>query len=231
MAHVHGGRRRAICLATLGFAIGGAAACAKRVELGDVGTSHVAPEAPSGARSPKPEASGPWEHTRELAGLVAIDSRAIPSIGHHPPSWTGQVRVSPGAASLYRDPPPGSAYAEGTILTESHATLEGAALPTYAMVKRESGFDGPGGDWEYLVLESDGSIVSRGVLQTCARCHADAPGDHAFGPRGPSRSAAVAPTPAQSAGSTIDDEARAPDESDGPASPTKGKPPTGKKKR
>jgi hypothetical protein len=41
-----------------------------------------------------------------------------------------------------------------------------------AMIKRESGYNPEGGDWEYLVLDGTASkIVERGKLTQCSGCH------------------------------------------------------------
>jgi hypothetical protein len=49
------------------------------------------------------------------------------------------------------------------------------------MVKHPPGFDPEGGDWEYLIVEPSGSIVRRGKIPLCARCHAEAPHNFIFG--------------------------------------------------
>ena len=72
----------------------------------------------------------------------------------------------------------------GAVLVEAHFAPGSAdALPRvlFAMVKRPPGFDPEGGDWEYLIVEPSGSIVRRGKIPLCARCHAEAPHNFIFG--------------------------------------------------
>jgi hypothetical protein len=70
----------------------------------------------------------------------------------------------------------------GAILVEAHFA-PGASDPSvlFAMAKRAPGFDPEGGDWEYLIVEPSGTIVRRGKLPLCARCHAEAPHNFIFG--------------------------------------------------
>ena len=49
------------------------------------------------------------------------------------------------------------------------------------MVKRAPGFYPEGGDWEYLIVDPNGSIERRGKLPLCARCHAESPHNFIFG--------------------------------------------------
>jgi hypothetical protein len=75
---------------------------------------------------------------------------------------------------------------EGAIVVESLSAEPGSiALTHYIMRKREPGFFAAGGDWEYAVVDRDGSVQAEGKLTLCARCHAEAPRDHLFEPLGP----------------------------------------------
>jgi hypothetical protein len=92
-----------------------------------------------------------------------------------------EVRINP-AATSYPLLGPGRVLPPGSVLVEAHypaGTSEPAAI--FAMVKHPPGYDSDGGDWEYLVLTSDGKATHRGRLPLCKRCHADAPHDHLFG--------------------------------------------------
>ena len=58
--------------------------------------------------------------------------------------------------------------------------MRALAGPIFAMVKRDPGFFPEGGDWEYVVTDSEGWIEDRGALALCARCHAEAKADWVF---------------------------------------------------
>jgi hypothetical protein len=60
------------------------------------------------------------------------------------------------------------------IVKEKFSTVEGGSpeLMT-AMLKREAGYNPKTGDWEYLVLNGEGTkIEARGKLDDCMACHA-----------------------------------------------------------
>lgn len=84
---------------------------------------------------------------------------------------------------VYRALGPSSKAPEGAIAVEEHQELNGTQVRLFTMEKRAPGFDPAGGDWEYAVLQPDGSVEARGALPFCARCHAEAPHDFLFGPR------------------------------------------------
>ena len=106
-------------------------------------------------------ARAPSEHlTGELDGevLVSEEAKGYPALGP-------RVTLAPGAT-----------------LMERHLGRGSEKIAVYfAMVKRPSGYDPDGGDWEYLVVAADGQVEERGRLPLCARCHAEAPHDHLFG--------------------------------------------------
>ncbi len=75
---------------------------------------------------------------------------------------------------------------EGAIIIESLSAEPGsAALTHYVMRRREQGFFPEGGDWDYAVVDRDGTIQAEGRLTLCARCHAEAAREHLFEPLGP----------------------------------------------
>lgn len=86
-------------------------------------------------------------------------------------------------AKAYPPLGPQGALPPGAVLVEAHYRT-GSTEPVvlFAMAKQPPGFDPEGGDWEYLIAEPDGLISERGHLPLCARCHAEAPHDHLFGP-------------------------------------------------
>lgn len=175
------------------------------------GHSTKSPEAP--VAQPRGSATtGVWEHSSLLATLVSVDDRMLPSSGHNPSLWNSRVKMNTTASEPYLIRNPSGSMPTGSVLVEHHEGNEGESAPTYAMVKREPGFDGAYGDWEYLIMSSNGQIQARGSsreMSLCARCHADAPGDHVFGPR----SASYKKTPAViGSGNVLPDEGVAPGE-------------------
>lgn len=188
------------------------AGCAHGSDLGTPGVSDAPVEAPRRPPTTELAPREPWALAGDAVSFAAVDERELPS-GHNAPYWSGVVRVSPALEPLYASMGPASAIPRGAVAVEAHRSTDGAKGPRYAMVKREAGFDPPGGDWEYLVVDDEGRIASRGALPLCARCHAEAPGDHLFGPRvSARRTIAGEHTPAGSASLPEDDEARAPED-------------------
>ena len=213
-----------------------AASCASRSnDLAMPGASDRPMEAPKRAPAAPAHSSETWDQAAEVPTFALIDDRQLPSRGHNPPYWSGEVRANAALAPIYRTIGPDSAgIPEGGVVVEAHRAADGAPGPTFAMVKRAAGFDAPGGDWEFLVIRGDGMVESRGVLPLCARCHADAPYDHLFGPRVSSRRRIVGSggggeTDAGPLGAD-EDEARAPADGEMPGSTKQGAKP-GRKKR
>ena len=146
------------------------------------GASDKAAEAPRRVEASAAASADPWPHAAEVPSYAAVDDRELPS-AHNAPYWSGVVRVSPSLDALYRALAPDTRIPSGAVVVEQHRTQDGASGPLYAMVKRENGFDSSGGDWEYLIVDAEGRITSRGALSYCARCHGDAAANHLFGPR------------------------------------------------
>lgn len=169
-----------------------------------------------------------------MSAFVAADDRRLPSSGHNPPYWSGVVRVNEALQKPYGQLNPGSVAPTGAIAVEAHYDLSGAPQNLYAMEKREPGFDPPGGDWEYVVMNASGDVESRGALSFCARCHAESPHDHLFGPRLSARRH-IQSSAGEGEGPTEADEdsGAAPDESALPAGskPDKGDRPRKKRKK
>ena len=177
----------ALLLAFSGALLG---ACTRGPGLLMPGVSDQAPRAPDHTVPAAPASAQLWEHTAELESFLLIDERQLPSRGHNPPHWSGRVKVNAVLEPVYRALGPSSAAEPGSVAVESHQTPDGQPGLQYGMVKHEAGFDSNGGDWEYLVMNAEGQVESRGALAFCARCHADAPQDHLFGPRAGSRQGA-----------------------------------------
>jgi len=72
-------------------------------------------------------------------------------------------------------------YLAGTIIVKHTSTTDGTMTSYQAMVKRESGFNEVNNDWEWFMLEADGTIVDRGTnIGACGGCHAAATTDYVF---------------------------------------------------
>ena len=102
------------------------------------------------------------------------------SRGHGTGHWQSEARVNGGTeqamASLVR---PTDSMPVGSLLVQNHSQ-NGTKLGYFAMKKREPGYFSEGGDWEYVVVSRDGRVESRGKIESCARCHAQAPVDYLF---------------------------------------------------
>lgn len=162
------------------------AACAPAPSLLAVGaTAEHAPRgestrlpAPEGAASTEPPPP-PWDLTAQLRRLHPASPRT-PS-EHVTGHLDGEILADDGAAA-YPALGPLRPIPTGATLVERLSLRDAPEVAAYfAMVKRAPGYDPPGGDWEYLVLDAAGKIEQRGRLPLCARCHADAPHDHLFG--------------------------------------------------
>jgi hypothetical protein len=71
----------------------------------------------------------------------------------------------------------------GSVLVQRHTQRQGGVdFGLFAMQKREAGYFPAGGDWEFVVVGRDGRVEARGKLESCARCHAEAPVDFVFAP-------------------------------------------------
>jgi Cytochrome P460 len=85
------------------------------------------------------------------------------------------VRVSPNAIAAYRE---GRPLPAGAVVVKEKYDDASASGPLRAygmMIKRASGYDPSGGDWEYgFVTLASGATVTRGRLAGCAGCHASA---------------------------------------------------------
>jgi hypothetical protein len=126
-------------------------------------------------RTPSQASADPWAPMASVSSFPTADDRRLPSSGHNPPYWSGEVRVNPALWATYPRLEPEKPAPEGAIALEFHHDLAGNAQQIYAMEKRAAGFDPGGGDWEYLVINPQGLVETRGILPFCARCHVAAP--------------------------------------------------------
>ncbi len=159
---------------------------------------------PGGPRVPAndPADAGPthWERWSEVATFRLVVPRA-PS-QHLAGDHEGEILANVEAAA-YPDLGPARSMPPGSVLVQRlYPSGAGAPDVIFAMVKRAAnpspstsvapvpptaqtpelaGADDPVTAWEFLVLDADGRIESRGPLERCARCHAEAPHQGLFG--------------------------------------------------
>ena len=65
-------------------------------------------------------------------------------------------------------------FPSGSIIVKAKSSEETSGLPELLtiMVKRGEGYDQGNGNWEYLVMDGDGSKVERPTnVESCQRCH------------------------------------------------------------
>jgi hypothetical protein len=139
-------------------------------------TDASSPPRPTATPAAPPE---PWdlEGALRLLHPVALHARSE----HLSGDLQGEVLSGP-AAAPYPVLGPSSVLAPGATLIERLTPPQTSTTVSYfVMIKRTSGYDPAGGDWEYLVLGASGRVEERGKLPLCARCHAEAPHDHVFG--------------------------------------------------
>jgi hypothetical protein len=127
------------------------------------------------------DAAVKWEGFGDLGAYRAMGKPFI-SRGHFAGRWQAEVLANESAAGTYAKLSRSSHFSPGAVLVKKHSEKDSRAPgPIFVMAKHEPGFFAPGGDWEYLVADSDGWIEDRGPLPACARCHAEAVTDWVFG--------------------------------------------------
>ncbi|MFN0079561.1 MAG: cytochrome P460 family protein [Prosthecobacter sp.] len=64
-------------------------------------------------------------------------------------------------------------YSQGVVLAKTkYADAKGeTTLLHTVMVKREPGYNPEGGDWEYVLTDTNGGVQVRGKLTSCMECH------------------------------------------------------------
>jgi hypothetical protein len=161
--------------------IGLSAGCGHREPaLLNPGMSTAKPPATNVA-SKERDASTRWEGMNDLESFRPKGQPFL-SRGHFVGEWKAQVSTSSEAAPIYAGLVKASRFPVGSVLVIKHSRKDsGSPGPIFVMVKRETGFFQAGGDWEYIVTDSDGWIEDRGPLTVCARCHAEAVADWVFG--------------------------------------------------
>ncbi|GAB4378935.1 MAG: hypothetical protein Kow0075_09250 [Salibacteraceae bacterium] len=79
--------------------------------------------------------------------------------------------------------PEGGVYPDGTMIVKHSSNPSGTVNEYTAMVKRGNNFDPDGNNWEYFMLNSDGTIKDRGanlMNGMCKDCHSKAQNDYVF---------------------------------------------------
>lgn len=146
------------------------------------GRSTRAPGGPTVAPAASSSAPERWAHWSELAAWrVAIERGPSQHLAADHEAET----LANDAASTYPSLGPARLLGPGAILVQ-RLYASGAATPEvfFVMVRRSEGAtpDPPDATgWEYLILDPAGFITERGPLETCVRCHAEAPHGGAFG--------------------------------------------------
>src|SRR6185436_6502301 len=135
-----------------------------------------------GDARPRSSASAPrvrWELAAELPTFRTAGPRVTSQ--HFTGEGTGEVLAN-SVAAAYPSLGPSRPVEPGSVLVEAYRDPGAEEVRAYlAMVKRKPGFDPPGLDWEYLVLDRTLAVERRGPLPACARCHAEAAHERLFG--------------------------------------------------
>lgn len=169
-------------LATLGIL---ALACSSPIEPTPL-TPGRSDRPRGGPTVPAPSANAPpapWDRWPEVATFrVALERGPSQHLaGDH----ESETLASPEASDYpdlgpARSLPPGSAivqrlYAPNAATPEVLFAMARARDPAPTQVAPS------GAAWEFFVLSPDGAVQERGALETCARCHAEAPNQGVFG--------------------------------------------------
>ncbi len=111
--------------------------------------------------------------------LTRVSTTRFPSRGHASGRWDVDVYADPAGAEALRGEhwpvPVGARFVE-----EHFERGDGGAGPVMMMEKRPPGFDSARGDWRYVAVGTRGEVVKDGIVESCAGCHGEAPGDHVF---------------------------------------------------
>jgi hypothetical protein len=115
-----------------------------------------------------------WERWSELSAYRVAIARA-PS-QHLAADHEGETLAND-SATAYPDLGPARLLPAGAVLVQRlYAT--GSNVPEVVLAMEKQPGDAA---WEFLVLDASGLVTERGALETCGRCHAEAPHDSVFG--------------------------------------------------
>ena len=111
--------------------------------------------------------------------MTKASTSRFPSRGHAGGRWDVDVYADKSGLDALRNEhatvPVGTRFAE-----EHFERSDGGAGPVMMMEKRPPGFDAARGDWRYTAINAKGEVVRDGIVESCAGCHGEAPGDHLF---------------------------------------------------
>lgn len=130
-------------------------------------------DAPVPTAAPSSTAPTRWARWPDLPSYRLALPRS-PS-QHFAADHDAETLASP-SASAYPDLGPASSLPEGAVLVQKLYPT-GATTPEVLFVMEK----GPAGAWSFKVLDPAGIITDQGALDSCARCHAEAPHDSLFG--------------------------------------------------
>jgi hypothetical protein len=174
--------RRVAAAAFVGALSGACAACANGASLSGIGTSAGAGE--SGATSLGDAGMGAGGAgvspipSDFRSALSHVNGARFVSKGHAGGRWEAEVYASAGAVRALRGEiavPVGARFVE-----EQFERGDAGSGPVFMMEKRPAGFDSKHGDWRYVAVGASGEVAGDGIIESCAGCHGDAPGDHLF---------------------------------------------------
>jgi hypothetical protein len=126
--------------------------------------------------SAAPAPLGPWAGFSKIREYQPAGE--VVHSAHRLGNDAGALARSPEANADLRGEQPA-----GAVLLEALSPEPEAPIDTYfVMRKLEAGANAGGGDWEYLVVQPDGSMTAQGHLALCERCHAEAGPTFVFSP-------------------------------------------------
>jgi len=111
--------------------------------------------------------------------MTRVNPSRFLSRGHASGRWDVDVYADKAGAEALRGehwPVPAGAH----FVEEHFERSDGGAGPIMMMEKRAPGFDTAHGDWRYTAIGTKGEVVKDGIVESCAACHGEAPGDHVF---------------------------------------------------
>ena len=178
------GRRVGVAGVLGGIALGAACtACGASSEREPAIGSSSGPSVAEGAPGGNGGDAGPPLVTPVPADFRVSMTRVTPapfvSKGHAGGRWSAVVYADPSGVDALRGDR--TAVPVGARFVEEHFEQNDAGAGPIMMMKKEApGFDPERGNWRYVVVGTKGELVKDGVVESCAGCHGEAPGDHLF---------------------------------------------------
>lgn len=164
-------------MAALLVACGGASGLA-----GEVGTSDKVPPRASRDAGADAPVDGPGALPADYRTRFAkVNAARLVSRGHADGRWEIEVYANEAAraalASRTRAVPVGAVVVAEHVERRGEATAPG---PTMVMEKGPPGTSAEHGDWTWTMVGSQGQLVGKGAIASCAGCHDAAPMDGLF---------------------------------------------------